>query len=68
MDFLVLIVSWEVINFSTYFAILFFNKVEGDRCLVEGEAAISAAIKYFLLSAVTSAILWLGIAIRVCML
>ena len=48
-DFLILFLSWEIINISTYLIITSSSK------------AISAGLKYFLLSALNSTILLLGI-------
>ena len=53
-DWLITVVAWELFNLSLYLLV----SINSDA-----EAALSAAIKYFLLSALTTTFLLLGVAL-----
>ena len=53
-DWLITVIAWELFNLSLYLLV----SINSDA-----EAALSAAIKYFLLSALTTTFLLLGVAL-----
>ena len=53
-DWLITVVAWELVNLSLYLLV----SINGDA-----EAALSAALKYFLISALTTTFLLLAVAL-----